>query len=90
MVITMTEPKRSVGRPAGTRENKTLHADILRVLQQDKDDRGDGMTAFSVSKAVGKNVPIVQRYLADLVEQKKVTSKKIAGRMVLYRPRKLR
>jgi len=76
-----------VGKPVGTRSIPTLHAEILRVLKEDKDLNGDGLTAYAISKALATPDPTIRLYLGDLVEQKKISAKKIAG-MTLYRPRK--
>ena len=78
--------KRSVGKPVGTRSIPTLHAEILRVLTEDKELNGDGLTASGISKALATPDPTVRLYLGDLVEQKKVSTRRIAG-MTLYRLR---
>jgi len=86
--MTDTESQRSRGKPLGTRSNKTLHADILQKLQEDKDSKGDGMTPFALSKSLAIPDPTIRLYLGDLLEQKKVSVKMIAN-MTLYRiPRK--
>jgi hypothetical protein len=82
----MTEKKGKVGKPVGTRSIKTLHAEILRVLQEDKDKNGDGLTAYALSKVLATPDPTIRLYLGDLVEQRKISAKKIAG-MTLYRLR---
>ena len=79
--------KGKVGKPVGTRSIPTLHAEILRVLKEDKDQNGDGMTAYAISKALAVPDPTIRLYLGDLVQQKKISAKKIA-RMTLHRPRK--
>ena len=76
--------KGKVGKPVGTRSIPTLHAEILRVLKEDKDLNGDGLTAYAISKALATPDPTIRLYLGDLVEQKKISAKKIAG-MTLYR-----
>jgi hypothetical protein len=83
----MTPVKRTVGKPVGTRSIPTLHAEILRVLKEDKDQNGDGLTAYAISKALATPDPTIRLYLGDLFEQKKISAKKIAG-MTLYRLRK--
>ena len=75
-----------MGKPVGTRSIPTLHAEILRVLKEDKEQNGDGLTASGISKALATPDPTVRLYLGDLVEQKKVSFKRIAG-MTLYRLR---
>jgi hypothetical protein len=77
---------KKVGKPVGTRSIPTLHAEILRVLTEDKEQNGDGLTASGISKALATPDPTVRLYLGDLVEQKKVTYRRIAG-MTLYRLR---
>lgn len=78
--------RKKAGKPVGTRSIPTLHAEILRVLKEDKEQNGDGMTASGISKALATPDPTVRLYLGDLVEQKKVSYKRIAG-MSLYRIR---
>jgi hypothetical protein len=75
-----------VGKPVGTRSIPTLHAEILRVLKEDKDQNGDGLTAYAISKALATPDPTIRLYLGDLLEEKKISAKKIAG-MTLYRLR---
>ena len=75
---------KKVGKPVGTRSIPTLHAEILRVLKEDKEQNGDGLTASGISKALATPDPTVRVYLGDLVEQKKVSTQRIAG-MTLYR-----
>jgi hypothetical protein len=82
----MTPAKRTVGKPIGTRSIPILHAEILRVLKEDKDQNGDGMTAYAISKALATPDPTIRLYIGDLVKQKKVSFKRIAG-MSLYRIR---
>ena len=72
-----------VGKPRGTRLNLTLHAEILWILEQDQKQNGDGMTAFAISKAVAASDPTTRLYISDLVEEKKIVVKTIAG-MTLY------
>ena len=83
----MSEKAKSVGKLIGTRSIPTLHAEILRVLKEDKDQHGDGRTASAISKSLGRPDPTVRLYLGDLVKERKVSTKKIAG-MTLYRLRK--
>jgi hypothetical protein len=86
MIYMTAAAKGKVGKPVGTRSIPTLHAEILRVLQEDKDQSGDGMTAYAISKALAVPDPTIRLYIGDLVKQKKVSSKRIAG-MTLYRIR---
>jgi len=79
--------KKPRGKPLGTRSSKTLHNDIYNLLERDKFDHGDGLTAFAISKALAVPDPTIRLYLGDLVEQGKVTSKKVVN-MVLYRPKR--
>jgi response regulator of citrate/malate metabolism len=84
MTVKKKGSERGRGKPLGTRSMPELYPKILTVLQQDKDDRGDGMTAFAISKQIGVSDPTVRLYLDDLVDQKKISSKKIL-QMTLYR-----
>jgi lipoate synthase len=77
------EKKRSRGKPLGTRQKEGLYTKILELLQQDKDRKGDGYTAFAVSSHLGETHQTVQQYLGDLVIQKKVRSRKISN-MLLF------
>jgi len=79
------EPARGRGKPLGHRANPKLYDDILVVLQQDKDSRGDGMSANAIGQALGQNDMTTRLYLHDLVEQKRVSIKEINARLVLYR-----
>jgi hypothetical protein len=79
--------KGKVGKPVGTRSIPTLHAEILRVLKEDKDQNGDGMTAYAISKALEVPDPTVRMYLGDLVQGKKISERHIAG-ITLYKLRK--
>ena len=71
------------GKPLGTRQKEGLYTDILGILQNDKDQKGDGYTAFAISSYLGETHQTVQRYLADLVDQKKVRSRKISS-LILF------
>jgi predicted ArsR family transcriptional regulator len=84
MTVKEKEPDRGRGKPLGTRAIKDLHERIMVLLKQDKDDKGDGMTAFAISKQLIVPDPTVRLYLGDLVEKRHVTTKKIL-KMTLYR-----
>ena len=84
--MTYKPQSKKVGKPVGTRSIPTLHAEILRVLKEDKEQKGDGLTASGISKALATPDPTVRLYLGDLVEQKKISFRRIAG-MTLYRLR---
>ena len=73
------EEKRARGKPLGTRQKDGLYTQILDLLQQDKDSKGDGYTAFAISKYLGQTHQTVQQYLSDLVAQKKVRERKISN-----------
>jgi DNA invertase Pin-like site-specific DNA recombinase len=77
------EPKKPIGKPPGTRQKDGLYTEILKKLQEDKEQGGDGYTAFAISKYLGETHQTVQQYLADLVAQKKVRQRKIY-KMVLF------
>jgi hypothetical protein len=77
------EAKRPRGKPPGTRQKEGLYTEILKKLQEDKDQGGDGYTAFAISSYLAKTHQTVQQYLADLVAQKKVKCRKISH-MVLF------
>jgi hypothetical protein len=83
MTKTKPEEKHLRGKPLGTRQKVGLYDEILEKLWDDKHTKGDGMTAFAISKALGQPYPTVQQYLADLVSQKKVRSHKIVN-MTLF------
>jgi hypothetical protein len=70
-------PKNPLGKPLGTRQKDGLYTKILGLLQQDKDQKGDGYTAFAISGYLAEPYPTVQQYLADLVAMKKVKARKI-------------
>lgn len=80
----MMKVKRGRGMPEGTRQKPELYTEILRVLEQDQGDAGDGLTATAISTALGKNRDTVCLYLNDLVKQKKVRCKRLAN-WKLYR-----
>lgn len=71
------EEKRARGKPRGTRQKDGLYTEILKKLQEDKDQKGGGYTAFALSQYLAEPYPTVQQYLADLVAQKKVKSRKV-------------
>ena len=77
----MTNPKpketRPRGKPLGTRQKEGLYTKILELLQQDKDQKGDGYTAFALSGYLSEPYPTIQQYLADLIVLKKVKSRKV-------------
>ena len=79
--------KKPRGKPLGTRSIEKLHDKILEKLVEDKESGGDGMTPFAISKALAIPDPTIRLYLGDMVEEGKVTSKKIVN-MVLYRPKR--
>lgn len=71
------EEPRPRGKPLGTRQKEGLYTKILEILQQDKDQKGDGYTAFAISGYLSEPYPTIQQYLADLVDQKKVRARKV-------------
>ena len=71
------------GKPLGTRQKDGLYTKILELLRQDKEQRGDGFTAFAVASYLGETHQTVQQYLSDLVEMKKVKQRKISN-MLLF------
>lgn len=77
------EEKRSRGKPLGTRQKDGLYTQILDILKQDKEQGGDGFTAFAISSYLGETHQTVQQYLADLVAMKKVGERKISH-MLLF------
>ena len=83
MVKKEIEEKRSRGKPLGTRQKEGLYTAILEKLQEDKDQKGDGYTAFAVSSYLGETHQTVQQYLEDLVAMKKIKSRKISN-MLLF------
>jgi hypothetical protein len=83
MTAKKPEKKNPVGKPPGTRQKNDLYTRILDMLKQDKEDKGDGYTAFALSRYLGEPYPTVQQYLVDLVDQKKVKSRKIVN-MTLF------
>jgi lipoate synthase len=83
MTAKKSEIKKPRGKPLGTRQKEGLYTDILDILQKDKDQRGDGYTAFAISSYLGETHQTVQQYLADLVDQKKVRSRKISS-LILF------
>jgi len=76
-----TKPKR--GKPKGYRSITDLHTRILELLKDDKKD----WTAYSLSKALDVPDPTVRMYLGDLVQQRKVSERHIAG-ITLFKLRK--
>lgn len=83
MTAKKPEDKRPRGKPLGTRQKEGLYTAILELLQKDKDQKGDGYTAFAISSYLGETHQTVQQYLADLVDQKKVRSRKISS-LILF------
>jgi len=77
MVKKKVEEKKSRGKPLGTRQKEGLYTRILELLQEDKIQKGQGYTAFAISGYLAEPYPTIQQYLKDLVEQKKVRSKKV-------------
>ena len=77
MTAKLPEKKNPRGKPLGTRQKETLYTRILEKLQEDKQQKGQGYTAFALSGYLGEPYPTVQQYLADLVAQKKVRSRKV-------------
>jgi response regulator of citrate/malate metabolism len=71
--------KRGRGKPRGTRQKDGLYTQILELLQQNKNQKGDGYTAFAVAKYIGETHQTVQQYLADLVIMKRVKQRKISN-----------
>jgi hypothetical protein len=71
------EEKKARGKPLGTRQKQGLYTKILEKLQEDKDQKGEGYTAFAIAGYLGEPYPTIQQYLADLVAQKKVRSRKV-------------
>jgi hypothetical protein len=69
--------KKARGKPLGTRQKEGLYTKILDKLKEDKDQKGDGYTAFALAGYLGEPYPTIQQYLADLVAMKKVKSKKV-------------
>ena len=55
--MTYKPQTKKVGKPVGTRSIPTLHAEILRVLKEDKEQNGDGLTASGISKALHTDRP---------------------------------
>ena len=80
-------PKNPRGKPKGTRSQRELYDKILGLLKQDKEDKGDGMTAFAISKALAISDPTIRMYCQDLLKEKCVTSKKMLNAIV-YRFKK--
>ena len=80
-----TDSKKGRGKPLGHRAHPELYAEILRVLKEDKESGGDGMSANAIGKALGQNDMTTREYANDLVDEKKLTVKEIHARMVLYR-----
>jgi hypothetical protein len=73
------EEKRARGKPLGTRQKDGLYTKILELLQQDKDQKGDGCTPYAISGYLGEPYPTIKQYIQDLINQKKVTSKRISN-----------
>ncbi len=76
------------GKPLGYRANKSLHTDIVTLIEQDKADGGDGLTIAAISQALGQNFNTCKTYVADLMAEDRLTVKTVAGRLILYRPAK--
>lgn len=77
MTAKKPEAKNPRGKPLGTRQKEGLYTKILEKLQEDKDQKGDGYTAFALSGYLAEPYPTIQAYLGDLVAQKKVKSRKV-------------
>jgi hypothetical protein len=76
--------KKGRGKPLGHRSLPALYEDITRIVTE---AGNDGITAFAISKALAVPDPTIRLYLTDMVDQKKVVKKAIAG-LVLYRIKK--
>ena len=81
--MTYKPQSKKVGKPVGTRSIPTLHAEILRVLKEDKEQNGEGLTASGISKALATPDPTVRLYLGDLEKDGKVSCRRIVN-MNLY------
>jgi hypothetical protein len=77
MTPKLPEKKNPRGKPLGTRQKEGLYTKILDLLVQDKAQKGEGYTAFAIAGYLGEPYPTIQQYLADLVAQKKVRSRKV-------------
>jgi len=77
MTPKLPEKKNPRGKPLGTRQKEGLYTKILDLLKTDKEQKGEGYTAFAISGYLGEPYPTIQQYLADLVAQKKVRSRKV-------------
>jgi len=88
MTAASKEPEKKAskgrGKPLGHRSLPALYTDITRIITE---AGKDGITAFAISKALAVPDPTIRLYLTDMVEQKKVVKKAIAG-LVLYRIKK--
>ena len=73
------EESRARGKPLGTRQKEGLYTKILDLLKEDKEQKGDGYTAFAISSYLGEAHQTVQQYLSDLVAQKKIKQRKISN-----------
>ena len=77
------EKKNPIGKPLGTRQKDGLYTKILTKLQEARDQKIGGYTAFAISGYLAEPYPTIQQYLADLKDQKKVRSTKIVN-MTLF------
>ena len=78
----MAEDYKFVG-PYLTMSIEGLHDRILELLKDDKKD----WTAYSISKELEVPRPTIDLYVGDLVQQKKVSERHIAG-ITLFKLRK--
>ena len=77
MTSKLPKEKKPRGKPLGTRQKEGLYTKILDLLKIDKEQKGEGYTAFAISGYLGEPYPTIQQYLADLLAQKKVRSRKV-------------
>jgi len=83
MTVTKSKPK-SRGKPKGHRSIEGLHDRILELLKDDKKD----WTAYSIGNELKVPRPTIDTYLGDLVQQRKVSERHIAG-ITLFKLRKI-
>ena len=81
---TVCPGSRKRGKPLGHRSIEGLHDRILALLKDDKTD----WTAYSIGKELKVPRPTIDTYLGDLVQQRKVSERHIAG-ITLFKLRKI-
>jgi hypothetical protein len=89
------EKKLPRGKPLGTRLHPEMYPKLISIIEKDKQDGGDGLSANRITGILNDkkrpeysgdyNEMTVRTYLKDLVRDNQIKEKVINGRLTLYK-----